>query len=367
MNLRSAKVKDHRLNPTSIIQAATAILAPLITLVGLASRRRRLRAEIRDNLSLVKDLEQDEVLRDHSPVAGWLKGKIVVDVAKLSGYPLGTPKKPIPKSAVTWAAFFVAGFGFLTYYIDRNEFVWFSVFPGIVAFLFGVSILGMCTNRELPAEAEDALPPGAVAVRTETASEQVATMVALASSGDIDERFESAGQVGVVFEFFHLMHAGRSDEGVALTDRNWQTCMLQTWLWRTGRDSFADLSQVNTVVDQLLDTREPADLWSNFMADLTRMFVEQWGPLDPDQWGAASRRRRIARDYDLVILAPLAGSSGYFVTTATLIETNMRFVVHHVGPRWLIAHHSGSAPPVTGWPPTWWATDDPDIQALPDD
>ncbi len=355
------------MNPTTIIQAAAAILAPLATLIGLASRRRRLRAEIRDNLSLVKDLEQDLVLRDHSPATGWLKGKIVIDVAKLSGYPLGTPKKPIPKGAVAWAVIFATGFGFLTYYIVRNGFVWYSVFPGIVAFLFVVSIIGMYTNRELPASTDDELPPGAVLMRTETASEQIATRVALASSGDVDDRFMDSGQIGVVFRFLKLMQEGNVEEGFNLTDANWQLCMLQTWLWRTRRESFADRAEVDLTAGQLLNENEPIEIWSAFIVDMTRMFVEQWAPLNLDNWGAASQRRRIARNYDLIILAPVVDGQGYFVTTATLIATNMRFVVHHVGSRWLVAHHAGSAPPVAGWPPTWWATDDPDIQALPDD
>src|SRR5262245_38672772 len=106
------------------------------------SRRRRLRNEIRDNLSLLQELQKDEALRDHTTAAGWMQGKVALDVTKLAGVPLGTPKKPIAKGSVAFAGILALGFSFWTYWIDRNGFVWYSVFPGIAAFLFWVSIFG---------------------------------------------------------------------------------------------------------------------------------------------------------------------------------------------------------------------------------
>jgi hypothetical protein len=45
---------------------------------------------------LLRDLEKDEIFRTHTPTYGWLAGKIVIDIAKLAGEPLGARKKPIP-------------------------------------------------------------------------------------------------------------------------------------------------------------------------------------------------------------------------------------------------------------------------------
>ena len=92
-----------------------------------------------------------------------------------------------------------------------------------------------------------------------------------------------------------------------------------------------------------------------------------WGPVDPEKWGAASRRRRLARDYDLVVLAPVGETGGYFVNTATALPQAMTFVMHNVNGAWLVANHIGSAPPRPGWPPAWWATNDPTVEALTDD
>jgi hypothetical protein len=354
------------LNPGSIIQAVTAILASLATLVGLANRSRRLRHDVHESLSLLQELEKDEFLKDNSPASGWLRGKIVVDVAKLTGYRLGTPRKPVPKAALTVAVIFLVGFGFWTYYINRNGFVWYSVFTGLAAFLFGVSIFGMLTDRQLPPEAAGVLPPGAVPMRTDTASEQVATAVALASLSEGDDRFSDSGQIGVVYKFFGAMREGRVEEGFALSDPDWQLCMVQTWLWRTRRNSFARPSEVNDFAARLLRDCDPTDVWEAFVSDVSRMFISEWGLLDPESWGAASNRRRIAFDYDLVIVAPIVNGQGYFVTTATLIPDNMRFVVHHLDGRWLIAHHAGMAPPRPGWPPAWWVINDPDLEQTSD-
>lgn len=142
------------MNPDSIAQAAFSVVTPLITLITFFSRRKRLRNEIRENLSLLEELDKDNVLKEQTPASMWLRGKIVIDVAKLSGQPLGTLKKPVPKGSVIFAAVLCAGLSYLTYYIDRNGFVWYSVIPGVIAFLLAVSILGMFTDREIPSSEE---------------------------------------------------------------------------------------------------------------------------------------------------------------------------------------------------------------------
>lgn len=138
------------MNLDAIAQAVAVVLTPLISLISFFSRRRRLRTEIRDNLSLLQELDKDEVLREHSLASMWLRGKITVDVAKLSGQPLGTPKKPVPKGSVVFASLACIGLSLWTYYIDRNSFIWYSIIPGVFAALFAISAFGMFTDRELP-------------------------------------------------------------------------------------------------------------------------------------------------------------------------------------------------------------------------
>lgn len=355
------------MNPDTIAQAVAAVLAPLITLIGLASRRRRLRNTIRENLLLLQELQKDEVLREHTPACGWLQGRIALDIAKLAGQPLGTPTKPIPKGSVVFAVILGAGFSFWAYYIVRNGFVWYSVFPGIAAFLMFVSVFGMVTNRDLPPEATGILPPGAVPMRTETASEQVATAIAIASSGQADDRFSGSGQIGVVYKFLGAMREGRFEEGLTFVDKNWQLCRIQSWLWN-NRDQFgSDVTELQQLADSLLNDCKPNEVWEGFVLTEARNFVQAWGSLSLDNLGAASRRRRIARDYDIVILVPVGDTGGYFVTAATALPNALTFLMHHINGQWLVANHVGNASPQPGWPPTWWALNDPAVEALPDE
>lgn len=355
------------MNPVAIAQAFAAVVAPLITLVGLVSRRRRLRAEIRDNLSLLRELEKEEVFRNHTPTCGWLAGKIVIDIAKLTGEPLGARKKPIPWGSVAAASLFFAGFTFWTYYIDLHGFVWYSVFPAIVAFLFLVSIYGMLINREIPPETSNVLPPGATPLKSETANEQVATAVALATNSDtLDDRYSDNGQIGVTYRFLRTMREGRVEEGFTLADENWRLCRVQAWLWNNRNLFGSETAELDQLATSLTESHEPKDTWAGFITTEARDFVEAWGQIDPDKWGAASRRRRLARDYDLVILAPVGETGGYFVNTATALPQAMTFIMHNVNGAWLVANHIGSAPPRPGWPPAWWTTTDPAMEALTD-
>ncbi len=238
--------------------------------------------------------------------------------------------------------------------------------PRTPAFLFGVSVVGMTTNRELPPEQTGLLPPGATPVRSDTASEQIASAVDLVASGDVDGRFAVNGQVGVVFRFFAAMREGRYEDGLACADDDWRLCRIQAWLWNNQTHFGDDADALQVLADSLFERGQPAEVWADFLAVERQMFVDAWGPLHPDAFGAASRRRRLSRSYDLVVLAPVGTSGGYFVTTATAIPDALVFVVHHKGAQWLVANHVGTAPPEPGWPPVWWNTNDPAIDGLPD-
>jgi hypothetical protein len=153
------------MSPDAITQAVVSVVTPLITLITFFSRNKRLRSEIRENLSLLAELDKDEILKEHTPASFWLRGKIAIDVAKLSGQPLGDLKKPIPVGSVIFAGALCAGLSFLTYYIDRNSLMLYSLIPGVFAFLLAVSMLGMITNREIlpPEESTESQSSGQAA------------------------------------------------------------------------------------------------------------------------------------------------------------------------------------------------------------
>lgn len=348
----------------AITKAIVAVVVPLATLIGVGGRRARLRREVRDNLAVVRELEQDPVLREHTPAAAWLQGKIAVDVARLAGHRLGTPKKPVPWGTVVVTILLTIGFAAWTWYINRSEFVWYSVFPGLVAALLFISTLGQFAGRELPPD--DELPPGASPIRSDTHEEQVAQSVALAALSEEghNERYKLGGQVWVAFQFVAAMREGRYEDAVQQATPNWLLCRLQSWLWNTKTETQSSQDLLN-LAESMLNRREPGDLWSSFVVSERSQFADSWHSIDIDEWGAASRRRRISPDCDLVVLAPTGGTGGYFVTSATNIPNALVLTTQRCGDRWQIANHLGGPPPAAGMPPTWWVPHDPAVDALP--
>ena len=253
---------------------------------------------------------------------------------------------------------FALGFALWTFFLNRESFQWYSVFPGIIAVLLGISVLGMLGNRELPPDERDALPEGAVRARTETAGERVATAVAVAASGGIDDRLEPGHQADVALRFMKLMQLGAYEAGIELADQNWLTCRVHSWLWNNRGQFGDDVTRLDALARDMLSRRADNETWNEFVAVESRQFADTWGALDFDKYGIAGNRRRVARDLDLVILAPVGDSGGYFVMSATAISGAFTILVRRVGDAWLVANHVGISPPVAEWPPIWWLPDD---------
>ncbi|WP_143202984.1 hypothetical protein [Streptomyces sp. CB02460] len=352
------------MTPEGIANAVVSVLAAAGTLAGITSRNRRRRNEIKENLSLAEELQKNTILREHTPAVAWLHGKIALDVARLSGQPIGAPKKPIPKGGLVFATLFFLAFGGWTYWLDKDGFVWYSLVTGAIATSGLISILGMTTNREIPTETEDSLPDGAIPLTSNSPADRITATAAVAAMGS-DGRYEDDAQLGVAFRFCRVMFSGEFDNALELTDPNWVYCRIQAWLWN-ARDTIGDnLDQLQLIADEMMASRGDHELWENFASSEVDAFQASWGEIDPDQLGGASRRRRVARDYDLVVLAPLGESGGYFVNSPTPVPGGMTFLMHRVGENWFISNHLGTAPPQPGFPPAWWVVGDPSVEDLP--
>ncbi|GGS01587.1 hypothetical protein GCM10010269_45610 [Streptomyces humidus] len=359
-----ARYAQH-MNPEGIANAVVSVLAAAGTLAGVTSRTRRRRNEIRENLSLAEELQKNTILRDHTPAVAWLHGKIALDVAKLSGQPIGAPKKPIPKGSVVFATILLLAFGSWTYWLNRDGFVWYSLVTGALAASMAISILGMTTNREIPPDAENEMPEGAHPLGSQSPAESIVTSVAMAAMSS-DGRFEDEGQLGVAFRFIRHMTAGEFDDAVNLADENWLRCRIQAWLWNARAFTGDDEAQMQATTDAMMITRSGHAFWEAFSSAEVEFFQDAWGEIDPDQLGGASRRRRVARDYDLVIVAPLGESGGYFVNSPTPVPGGLTFLMHNSDGSWLLANHLGGAPPLPGYPPSWWIANDPSLDELRD-
>ena len=353
------------MNPLTIAQALVAIATPLAALLSVLNRRRRLRAEVRENLELLGDLEKHSAFRGDLPVAGWLQGKITLDVARLSGHTIGARKKPIEKGTLAFALLVGLGFAYWTYRIVNDGFVWYSVFPGSIAFLLLVSAAALTTNREIPPDQDPDPPAGALPTGVGGLREQVAAGETLAAADPVNERFKHDGQVGIALRFLAAMHGSRYLDAWKLADPTWRLCRVQSWLWNVHRDY--GRAEIQALADSLARSQQPADIWGTFVASETRQLAEAWRAYQPDKMGAASNRRRIAPDCDLVILAPLgANASGYYVDRATAIPDALTFTLRRAEDGWRLVNHLGGAPPAPGWPPSWWASGDHAMDDAPD-
>jgi hypothetical protein len=194
----------------------------------------------------------------------------------------------------------------------------------------------------------------------------VATAVAIAAVGGIDDRLEPGHQADVALRFVKLLQLGAYESAIELADHNWLRCRVYAWLWNKQSHFGSDTDELARIAADMLQEREASKDWNDFVSTEAGQFRKDWGPIDFDQYGIAGHRRRVARDLDLVILAPVGESGGYFVTEATAIVGAFTLLVRKQGSSWLVANHVSIAPPLAEWPPIWWGTGDSVVETLPE-
>jgi hypothetical protein len=336
----------------ALLQSAATIATPVGAAVGVLSRKRRLRTSIRENLTLAGELDTNAVLKEHTPVSLWMHKRIVVDVAKLTGEKLGTPKKPVPRGSLIFAIILVALFSALTYYLNRDSFAWYSVFPATLAALLLISIAGMFMNREIAPDSEE-MPTGATPLTWANPGEKIAASINL-STEEAKERYSDDGQVGVAVRFVGLLHVGKYEEAIELAEPNWLLCRVQDWLVNNKNVISDDETELARLAESLSLRREPEELWHAFASIEAAQFVEAWKAFDPGSIGIASQERLVGENHARVILTPIGNSEGYVVKTATPLADALVILVRRDGSKWMVSSHLGVAPPAPGLPPAWW-------------
>lgn len=339
----------------SIAEVLVIIGGPAAAAIGLGGRRRRLRVDVRENLSILEKVRSDPLLTDHTPAIGWLSSRIAADVAKISGFSINGAKKPVPVGPAIFTALVALVLGLWTYLIVRDGFVWYAVFPATGSALMLVTWFGMFMNRTV---VSSDLPEGASPIKTDTAEERLGSKLQWAASGADMSMWEPGGQAEIALKFFELLRGGKFEEGAALAEPNWILCRIQARMWNLSVAEGLDVTATEERVDRVFrayQERQPSREWQDFCRAEGQQFAEAWS--DGREWGAASRRRRISREYDLVVLAP-TGAEGYFVTSAVQLPNAITLLLRRVEDGWLVANHLGSAPPKPGLPPVWWSTMD---------
>jgi hypothetical protein len=134
------------------IKAIADLFAAVLGRVGYVGKPRR-RADIRDNMKLVTELAGHPDIGRGSWPHQALMNRIALDVGRLAGVSFKTRKTPW--SSVIVALLIGAPLGYWTYALDRDAFQWYSVFPGLVAVLMALTVLGMILSPPEQPQAED--------------------------------------------------------------------------------------------------------------------------------------------------------------------------------------------------------------------
>ncbi len=156
-----------------------------------------------------------------------------------------------------------------------------------------------------------------------------------------------------------LILENRYEDAWKLCEENWQVCRLQAWIYNNRRQLELETTEdFNACLSEML-SGEDAPLWREFFITEKRAFDEIYGPLSKFEWGTSSRRRVVGPGYEVIVCTPLDSSQGFVITGPSILPQSASLLMHNVEGVWLLAALNSEAPPMKGWPPSWWFTDDP--------
>lgn len=326
-------------------------------LFKFGARQAANRDQIRGTLALIQDVEKNDFLRDNTAALAWLQGKVVVDIAKLAHVSLATEKQPLNIPSLLVTGLGSLGFGWWTYSLNSTGFAWPSLITGLLAILFMMSFSGQFLNREIPPN--EALPPGAVELRTETASEQVASLVLSgAEIGGVDQDVDDVRSAALVV--FGLLQHGNYEDALKLTDPDWLEGRLRSWLWNEGRlaNTPPVIANVTRILADMIARRGAHEQWQAFIEFESSAFetsLRSFGRV-----GAGNRRRQVAPNLETVVLASVGDTDGYWIADAAAVP-GLRFLMRRHEDGWKLLNDVAGAPPLLSWPPVWWTVNDPSI------
>lgn len=180
------------------------------------------------------------------------------------------------------------------------------------------------------------------------------------SDTHIRQTFATGGPVDIAYKWLEAAASGDYETMWRLSDHDWQTSRIQAWLWN-GRDNFGySIPHLESLLTAMRDGSAP-DLWDSFVRSERRQYQELFYKVDVSKLGASDRRRRVAPDYELILIIELEGHKSGFKVEEPLVIPSRQFLMHRVGKQWLFANFNTSCPPTPGWPPGWWMAEDPAV------
>jgi hypothetical protein len=143
-----------------LVKALGDFIAAVLSLVGFVGKPRR-RAAIRDDLTLLRELEAHEDFGRGSGPHLWLTNHIMFEIATFSGLDLRTSWRKPQWSAIVFACIVWIPLGWLTYHLVAVGHPWYAWIPAIPAAVFFLVTFPLIFNKEeaIPEEDESAETP----------------------------------------------------------------------------------------------------------------------------------------------------------------------------------------------------------------
>jgi len=123
----------------ALVSSISEFLAAIIARFGYVGRPRR-RTNIRDELKLLDEIRSSQAFGVESESAHHLSSHISNEIARYSGV---VRKRKVPWGTVIISAIIGLPALYLTFTLVQDGFVWYSIFPGLVAAFFVIGGLGV--------------------------------------------------------------------------------------------------------------------------------------------------------------------------------------------------------------------------------
>jgi hypothetical protein len=136
-----------------LIKAFSDVLAAVLGAIGFVGRPRR-RASIRQDLELLRDLEQSPEFEVGTDSHGYLVAHIEREVAKHAGAVVPR-RKQVPWSSVVICVLIGAPLGYWTFVLDHDGFRLVSLLPGVAAGLLAIAAVGMIVDPDSAGSSAD--------------------------------------------------------------------------------------------------------------------------------------------------------------------------------------------------------------------
>ena len=156
------------------------------------------------------------------------------------------------------------------------------------------------------------------------------------------------GPIKAAQAWIEAVQLGRYDMAWTMTDPRLRLARAQAWIWNNRKDADIAAHSRDELAEALATDRPDHPLAEDFAATELHQMRDVYGAFQAGAWGASSGPSAVGPDYVLVLFAHL--SSEPLILTGQPQVFSLAFLMHTIGPRWVLAAFADSLPK-PGWPP----------------